>query len=195
MNPDDCCCPLCSHPVGAFSPAQLPGSTSGSCCLRTTSLQRRGPSGPAPNAAPDQSDGQHELGQLWSVSALVVEAPRALVHSHHLGLLPRAGQGPGRGPAPQSGAQQPFQMAPPPAMGQPQRPPGPQSPPASMLMGQPTAQMGGPAMGGPPMGGSSMAGSPMGGLGSPFPGPSPPGPGAFQPGPGAAGFPHQAGMI
>uniref|UniRef100_H3D180 SEC24 homolog D, COPII coat complex component n=1 Tax=Tetraodon nigroviridis TaxID=99883 RepID=H3D180_TETNG len=84
---------------------------------------------------------------------------------------------PARGP-PQSVAQQPFQMPP---------------PPANMAMGKPTAQMAGPPMAGPP-----MAGPPMGGIGSPFPGPSPPGgPGGFQqPGPGAAvppGYPHPAG--
>ncbi|XP_053198960.1 protein transport protein Sec24D [Scomber japonicus] len=127
-------------------------------------------------------------------------------------------------PAPSSVAQQPFQMAPPPAMGQPQTPPGPQSPhmppqmtppqspPASMPMagpqmgGPPMAgpQMGGPPMagpqmGGPPMAGSQMGGPPMAGMGRPFPGPPPPGAGGFQqPGPGPAGplgYPQQGGQF
>ncbi|XP_042257010.1 protein transport protein Sec24D [Thunnus albacares] len=125
-------------------------------------------------------------------------------------------------PTPNSVAQQPFQMAPPPAMGQPQTPPGPQSPQMPPQMSQPQspltnmpiagpqiggppmagAQMGGPPMagaqiGGPPMAGAQMGGPPMAGMGRPFPGPPPPGAGGFQqPGPGAAGplgYPQQAG--
>ncbi|KAF7656452.1 hypothetical protein LDENG_00040960 [Lucifuga dentata] len=79
-------------------------------------------------------------------------------------------------PPTSSVAQQPFHMAPPPAMGQPQMSP-PQSPPASM----------------------PMAGPPMAGTGRPFPGPPPPGAGGFQqPGPGAAGppgYPQQPGQF
>uniref|UniRef100_A0A672J719 SEC24 homolog D, COPII coat complex component n=1 Tax=Salarias fasciatus TaxID=181472 RepID=A0A672J719_SALFA len=91
-------------------------------------------------------------------------------------------------PPASSVAQQPFQTAPPPAMGQPPAPQSPlmspqmsppQSPPASMLPGQ------------------AMAGPPMAGMGRPFPGPPPPGPGGFQqPGPGPAGppgYPQQPG--
>ncbi|XP_023276832.1 protein transport protein Sec24D [Seriola lalandi dorsalis] len=116
-------------------------------------------------------------------------------------------------------AQQPFQAPPPPAMGQPQMPPGPQSPhmpqqmsplmsppqspSASMPMaGPPLAgpqmtgpqmtgpQMTGPQMTGPQMTGPQMGGPPMAGMGRPFPGPPPLGPGGFQqPGPGAVGPP------
>ncbi|XP_034532534.1 protein transport protein Sec24D isoform X2 [Notolabrus celidotus] len=108
--------------------------------------------------------------------------------------------------------QQPFQTAPPPAMGQPPMPPGPQSPlmspqmsppqspPASMAMGGPAMAgpaMAGPPMAGPPMAGPPMAGPPMAGMGRPFPGPPPTGPGGFQQaGPGAAsplGYQQQAG--
>uniref|UniRef100_A0A672J9R9 SEC24 homolog D, COPII coat complex component n=1 Tax=Salarias fasciatus TaxID=181472 RepID=A0A672J9R9_SALFA len=102
-----------------------------------------------------------------------------------------AASGPMQSPPPppaSSVAQQPFQTAPPPAMGQPPAPQSPlmspqmsppQSPPASMLPGQ------------------AMAGPPMAGMGRPFPGPPPPGPGGFQqPGPGPAGppgYPQQPG--
>ncbi|KAM7366196.1 hypothetical protein PAMP_015659 [Pampus punctatissimus] len=83
--------------------------------------------------------------------------------------------------APGSVAQQPFHMAPPPAMGQPQMPP-PQSPQTNM-----------------PMAGPQMGGPPMAGMGRPFPGPPPPGAGGFQqPGPGAAGppgYPQQSGKF
>lgn len=190
-----------------FHPAQLSCSTSSFCSLRTTSIQQRGLSSPAPNTAPRQPDECYEFGQLWSVSVLTAEILCAVTQSHHFNFLICVGQGPVRGPPPQSVAQQPFQMPPPPVMGQPQMPP-PQSPSANMpMVGQPTVQMTGPPMAGPPMAGPPMAGSPMagppmagppmGGMGSPFPGPSPPGPGGFQPGPGAAvppGYPQQAGM-
>uniref|UniRef100_A0A8C2XQ03 SEC24 homolog D, COPII coat complex component n=1 Tax=Cyclopterus lumpus TaxID=8103 RepID=A0A8C2XQ03_CYCLU len=60
--------------------------------------------------------------------------------------------------------QQPFQTSPPPAMGQPQMPPGPQlphmSPPQSPLA---SMQMSGPPMSGPPMSGPPMSGHPMSG--------------------------------
>ncbi|XP_051284770.1 protein transport protein Sec24D isoform X2 [Dicentrarchus labrax] len=119
--------------------------------------------------------------------------------------------GPMQSPPPpptNSVAQQPFQISPPPAMGQPQMPPGlqsphmspqmspPQSPPATMPMAGPP--MAGSQMAGPPMAGSQMAGPPMAGMGRPFPGP-PPGPGGFQQlGPGAAGppgYPQQGGQF
>lgn len=96
--------------------------------------------------------------------------------------------------APSSVAQQPFQMAPPLAMGQPQMPPGPQSPnmPPQMSPQQsPLTNM--------PMAGPQMGGPPMAGMGRPFPGPPLPGAGGFQqPGPGAAGplgYPQQAGQF
>ncbi|KAL7374522.1 hypothetical protein ABVT39_002250 [Epinephelus coioides] len=131
--------------------------------------------------------------------------------------------GPMQGPPPASSvAQQPFQTPPPPAMGQPQMPPGPQSPhmspqmsppqspPASMSMAGPqmagppmagppmsSPPMAGPPMSSPPMAGPPMGGPPMAGMGRPFPGP--PGPGGFQqPGPGAAGppgYPQQGGQF
>ncbi|XP_056156037.1 protein transport protein Sec24D [Lampris incognitus] len=81
-------------------------------------------------------------------------------------------------PPTSSVAQQPFQAAPPAAMGQPPMPPGPQSPHMSPQM--PTPQ--------PPQTSMPMAGPPMAGMARPFPGPPPPGPGGFQqPGPGPAG--------
>ncbi|XP_033507639.1 protein transport protein Sec24D [Epinephelus lanceolatus] len=131
--------------------------------------------------------------------------------------------GPMQSPSPASSvAQQPFQTPPPPAMGQPQMPPGPQSPhmspqmsppqspPASMSMAGPqmagppmagppmsSPPMAGPPMSSPPMAGPPMGGPPMAGMGRPFPGP--PGPGGFQqPGPGAAGppgYPQQGGQF
>uniref|UniRef100_A0A671YUB0 SEC24 homolog D, COPII coat complex component n=1 Tax=Sparus aurata TaxID=8175 RepID=A0A671YUB0_SPAAU len=79
--------------------------------------------------------------------------------------------GPMQSPPPpiSSVAQQPFQTSPPPAMGQPQMPPGPQSPhmsppqspQANMHMAGPP--MAGQSMAGPPMAGQSMAGPPMAG--------------------------------
>eukprot|EP00064_Thunnus_orientalis_P001441 superscaffoldBa00000098_g1444 len=117
-------------------------------------------------------------------------------------------------PTPNSVAQQPFQMAPPPAMGQPQTPPGPQSPQMPPQMSQPQspltnmpiagsqiggppmagAQMGGPPMagaqiGGPPMAGAQIGGPPMAGAqmgGPPMAGMGRPFPGP--PPPGAGGF-------
>ncbi|XP_075999892.1 protein transport protein Sec24D [Genypterus blacodes] len=132
--------------------------------------------------------------------------------------------GPMQSPHPpaSSVSQQPFQMSPPPAMGQPQMPPGPpsmipqmsppQPPPGNMAMagppmpgppmpGPPMAgpPMPGPPMPGPPMAGLPMAGPPMAGAGRPFPGPPPPGAGGFQqPGPGAVGppgYPQQPGQF
>ncbi|CAN9509537.1 unnamed protein product [Ophioblennius macclurei] len=91
-------------------------------------------------------------------------------------------------PPTSSVVQQPFQTAPPPAMGQP---PVPQSPLMSPQM--PPPQQPPPGM----MPGQAMAGPPMAGMGRPFPGPPPPGPGGFQqPGPGLAGpqgYPQQPG--
>ncbi|XP_022614538.1 protein transport protein Sec24D [Seriola dumerili] len=108
-------------------------------------------------------------------------------------------------------AQQPFQAPPPPAMGQPQMPPGPQSPhmpqqmsplmsppqspPASMPMaGPPLAgpQMAGPQMAGPQMAGPQMTGPQMTGPqmtgpqmgGPPMAGMGRPFPGPPPPGPG-----------
>ncbi|XP_054457528.1 protein transport protein Sec24D [Anoplopoma fimbria] len=95
-------------------------------------------------------------------------------------------------------AQQPFQTFPPPAMGQPQMPPGPQSPHMSPHM---SPQMSPPQspLASMPMAGPPMAGPPMAGMGRPFPGPPPSGPGGFQqPGLGAAGpagYPQQGGQF
>ncbi|XP_034413250.1 protein transport protein Sec24D [Cyclopterus lumpus] len=74
--------------------------------------------------------------------------------------------GPMQSPPPPTSSviQQPFQTSPPPAMGQPQMPPGPQlphmSPPQSPLA---SMQMSGPPMSGPPMSGPPMSGHPMSG--------------------------------
>uniref|UniRef100_A0A4W5REA6 SEC24 homolog D, COPII coat complex component n=1 Tax=Hucho hucho TaxID=62062 RepID=A0A4W5REA6_9TELE len=82
--------------------------------------------------------------------------------------------------------QQPFQTAPPPAMGHSPLGPPPTGPHSSQ-MAPPQSPLAGPPMAGP----QSMGGPPpMGGMGRPFPGPPPPGAGGFQqPGPGAAGPP------
>ncbi|KAM9426624.1 protein transport protein Sec24D isoform 2-T2 [Pholidichthys leucotaenia] len=120
-------------------------------------------------------------------------------------------------PATNSMAQQPFQAAPPPAVGQPQMPQSPQSPymsptqpphmsptqpphmsptqPPHMSPTQPPHMS--PTQ--PPPASMPIASPPMAAMGRPFPGPPPPGPGGFQqPGPGPAGqpgFPQQAGQF
>ncbi|XP_070785757.1 protein transport protein Sec24D isoform X2 [Enoplosus armatus] len=146
---------------------------------------------PAPPAA-SAAYGQSLQSPYNSMASAAPPPAQQLTNQMSAMNLGNYAPGPMQGPPPppSSVAQQPFQTSPPPAMGQPQMPPGlqsphmspPQSPPASM------------SMAGPP-----MAGPPMAGMGRPFPGPPPPGPGGFQqPGPGAAGplgYPQQAGQF
>ncbi|XP_070785758.1 protein transport protein Sec24D isoform X3 [Enoplosus armatus] len=141
---------------------------------------------PAPPAA-SAAYGQSLQSPYNSMASAAPPPAQQLTNQMSAMNLGNYAPGPMQGPPPppSSVAQQPFQTSPPPAMGQPQMPPGlqsphmspPQSPPASM----------------------SMAGPPMAGMGRPFPGPPPPGPGGFQqPGPGAAGplgYPQQAGQF
>ncbi|XP_070785756.1 protein transport protein Sec24D isoform X1 [Enoplosus armatus] len=161
---------------------------------------------PAPPAA-SAAYGQSLQSPYNSMASAAPPPAQQLTNQMSAMNLGNYAPGPMQGPPPppSSVAQQPFQTSPPPAMGQPQMPPGlqsphmspPQSPPASMSMAGPP--MAGPPMAGPPMAGPPMAGPPMAGMGRPFPGPPPPGPGGFQqPGPGAAGplgYPQQAGQF
>uniref|UniRef100_A0A665XGF3 SEC24 homolog D, COPII coat complex component n=1 Tax=Echeneis naucrates TaxID=173247 RepID=A0A665XGF3_ECHNA len=168
---------------------------------------------------PPQAFTAPPTGMMKSPVSSAACMPPPPVSSQYNPNVQQNGAHPQSPPPPTSSvAQQPFQTAPPPAMGQPQMPPGPQSPlmpqqmsppmsppqsPAvNMSMGGPPMggpPMAGPPMAGPPMAGPPMAGQPMGGMGRPFPGPTPPGPGGFQqPGPGAvgtSGYPLQAGQF
>ncbi|XP_059211053.1 protein transport protein Sec24D isoform X2 [Centropristis striata] len=163
-------------------------------------------------APPSASYGQPPQSSYNSMASQAPPSGQQLTNQMSAMNLGNYGPGPMQSPPPptSSVAQQPYQTAPPPAMSQPQMPPGlqsphmspqmspPQSPPASMQMagppmagppmagppmaGQPMAgqPMAGQPMAGQPMAGQPMAGQPMAGMGRPFPGPPPPGPGGFQ---------------
>ncbi|XP_046904883.1 protein transport protein Sec24D [Hypomesus transpacificus] len=106
--------------------------------------------------------------------SMASQAPPPAQLANQMSGMNLGGYGPGPmqtpQPHPNSLVQQPYLTSPPPAMGQPQLPPGPQSPQMSPTQPPPGA-------------------IPMGGMGRPFPGP-PPGPGGFQqPGAGPVGQP------
>ncbi|XP_033992572.1 LOW QUALITY PROTEIN: protein transport protein Sec24D [Trematomus bernacchii] len=158
-----------------------------------------------PPAAP-ASYGQPLQSQYNNMAPAAPPPAQQLTNQMSTMNLGSYASGPMQSPPPptNSVAQQPFQPAPPPAMGQPMMPPGPQSPHMSPIMSAPQSPqanmpMAGPPMAGPPMAGPPMGGPPMSGMGRPFPGPLPPGPGGFQqPGPGPAGptgYPQQAGQF
>ncbi|XP_062305714.1 protein transport protein Sec24D [Osmerus eperlanus] len=139
-------------------------------------------------APPSAVSGPASYGQP-PYHSMAPQAPPPAQLANQMSGMNLGGYGPGPmqtpQPHPNSLVQQPYPTSPPPAMGQPQLPPGPQSPQMSPTQPLPGAM----AMGGPPMGGPPMGGPPMGGMGRPFPGP-PPGPGGFQqPGAGPAGQP------
>ncbi|KAK1889797.1 Protein transport protein Sec24D [Dissostichus eleginoides] len=153
-----------------------------------------------PPAAP-ASYGQPLQSQYNNMAPAAPPPAQQLTNQMSTMNLGSYASGPMQSPPPQTNsvAQQPFQPAPPPAMGQPMMPPGPQSPHMSPHMSAPQSPQANMPMAGPPMAGPPMGGPPMSGMGRPFPGPLPPGPGGFQqPGPGPAGptgYPQQAGQF